>query len=428
MLIFAREPIFDIKQRLFAYQLVFRDSISGELPLAQGDVSQIACNPESTYPQVVEHAKVETFKDSSTAIILDDLLQGFVSLISVSRAAIESDILDQLSIEDTILELSDDSIDESYLGEAISILKSKGFRIALLNQHDLRDEHYRAIDFLKVDVNHISLLEFKQLQAHTENYKCKIIASKIENHEQFEKCVNAGFDFFQGHFFLARQHTQHEDLPANKLSLLRLLAQTADSSINMEAIRETFEHDATLSYLLMRFINNPMVNKSHQITSIKHALTYLGEVMLRKFVAIISIAQLNQDKVQELLQVSLVRAKYCELLDMQLGKEKQAMTAFMTGLFSLIDVILDRDMAHLLAQIPVSPLIKQALLKQEGEYHDLLSSVKALESSNWLKFKALAKTLGLSQEQLHQHYLEAVQWNNSMMTATSDMFPRAKAS
>jgi EAL and modified HD-GYP domain-containing signal transduction protein len=410
MIVFAREPIFDKCQHLFAYQLVFRDGEQGALPAdltADSDDQSIASSAKNR-------------------VDLDELLSGFISVVSITKRTVLQGLPAEFTPEDTILEIANIKDSDASLIDAIVGLRQQGFRISIENNQPLTKLSLSLADYLKFDINRISLNALKQLQADVTEHKIKTIATNVETPAQYQKCLDAGFDYFQGYFFLTRQHANKSELPANKLSLLQLLAQTADTRIDMDQIRKTFEHDATLSYLLMRFINNPLINKSIKITSIKHALTYLGEMMLRKFAAIVSIAQLNQDNVQELLQVSLVRAKYCELLDTESVDSKDAMSAFMAGLFSLIDIILDRDMDKLLSQIPLSIEINQALLQQTGPYHLMLASVRALESSSWLQFKECARGLGIAQETLHAHYVAAVRWNNALNQSPSDMFPQAR--
>jgi len=402
MIVFAREPIFNPKKSLFAYQLVFRDGEEGALP-----------------EQLVS-------TDHLSGVGLNALLEGFVSIISISHDVIFKGIPDDFFPQETIIEVKSIDPEHFELMKAINTLRKQGYRIAVAAEFPFNLDSLGFADYIKININEVSSSELQNLQIRTKSLEVDIIATEIETHEEFEKCVEAGFDYFQGYFFLTRKYQPQDDLPASKIALLDLLTQTSNTEIDMERIRTTFEQDATLSYLLLRFINNPLINKSHRISSIKHAITYLGEVMLRKFVAIISIAQLNQGNAQELLQVSLVRAKYCELVDAQLTDTQDAMSAFMVGLFSLLDVILDRDMATLLGQIQLSDSISDALLEHKGTYYPMLSSVKSLEASNWLAFKEMAKRLALEESILYEAYHQAVTWNNALHQQQTEMFPRAK--
>lgn len=421
MIVFAREPIFDHKQQLFAYQLVFRDGEEGSLP------QKIVGNTSS----------------ANTGLGLDDLFSGSTVVVSVKPQGLLNGLQERLSSQNTIIEIDNSGSindsgnsagDDERIYEAIVALKQVGFRFVIEHSKQVQQNILALADFIKINTQRHGIDDINVLALTTSHTHAKLIATNVHTFEDYERCIDSKFDYFQGFFFLHRQEVDNANkkqrkqspLAVSKLSVMRLLAQTSNSDINLDDIRTSFEHDATLSYLLMRFINNPMVNKSHEIKSIKHALNYLGEMMLRQFVAIVSIAQLNQDNMQELLEVSLVRAKYCELLNNVLAEKQDAMSAFMAGLFSLIDVILDRDMAALLKQVPISTEISQALLKQEGSYFPLIASVKALESSSWLIFKRYAGELDITEEAMHACYLKAVKWNNDLLKGQSDMFPRAR--
>ena len=373
---------------------------------------------------------------------MDDLFSGSTVVVSVKPQGLLNGLQERLSSQSTIIEIDNsDSIndsgnsagDDERIYEAIVALKQVGFRFVIEHSKHAQQNILALADFIKVDTQCYSIEDINTLALATSHTHAKLVATNVHTLEEYKRCINAKFDYFQGFFFLHRQNLDNASkkrkqnpLAVNKLTVMRLLAQTSNTDINLDDIRTSFEHDATLSYLLMRFINNPMVNKSHEIKSIKHALNYLGEMMLRQFVAIVSIAQLNQDNMQELLEVSLVRAKYCELLNNELAEKQDAMSAFMTGLFSLIDVILDRDMTALLKQVPISTEISEALLQQAGSYYPLIASVKALESSSWLTFKRYARELAITEEAMHACYLQAVKWNNDLLKGQSDMFPRAK--
>nr|WP_136251480.1 HDOD domain-containing protein [Ningiella ruwaisensis] len=418
MIVFAREPVFDSTQQLFAYQLVFRDGDEGSLPASL--FAQDTVKP---------HDLDEGFKDGVSAgslVGLDELLKGNVSIISVRKDDLIHGLPNEFLPQDTIIEISDINDDETALISAIQNLREKGFRFVIHNKTPLSEICLSLADYLKININNISLLELKLLQSEIAEKSIKTIATRVESHTLFQKCIEAGFDYFQGFFFLSRPKHSQQELPANKLSMLELIALTSQKELDTDKVRAIFEKDPTLSYLLLRFINNPLINKSHKISSIKHALSYLGEVMLRKFIAIVSVAHLNQNNVQELLHVSLVRAKFCELLDDEIFDSNDAMSAFMVGLLSLIDVILQRDMRELLNQISLSNAIKRALIERKGQYALILACVRALESSSWMSLKAISNKLGVTETQVQAHLHDSILWANSIHQVDSPVFPRAK--
>jgi EAL and modified HD-GYP domain-containing signal transduction protein len=268
--------------------------------------------------------------------------------------------------------------------------------------------------------------EIQQQKAELSNTNVKFIATNVHSQFQFEQCLNIGVDYFQGFFFLHKEEVDSHPLPASKVAYMQLMAEIAKPTLDSKTLETIFQRDPTLSFLLIKFINNPLVNKYHKISSIRHALTYLGELKVRRFVAIISLAGLNSEKPNELLNMSLSRAKYCELLDAELEGESDAMSAFLVGLFSLIDIILCKDMAELLASLELDERITEALIKHEGVYWTILSSVKAIETADWASLFKYSLDLNMMKDHMFQIHRESVRWQNDMSQVVSPHFPETR--
>jgi EAL and modified HD-GYP domain-containing signal transduction protein len=146
---------------------------------------------------------------------------------------------------------------------------------------------------------------------------------------------------------------------------------------------------------------------------------------VKKFIALLSLASLNDSKPLELLQVSLVRAKFCELFEEKKNGKDKSMSAFIVGLFSLLDTILDSEMPVVLEKLPVSKGIKQALLGEACTFTEFLSTAKAFESGLWGIVISKSESLDISQKDLHEIFNRAIKWSNEMRQALSDFFPRA---
>ncbi len=163
------------------------------------------------------------------------------------------------------------------------------------------------------------------------------------------------------------------------------MGASSSESFDIESINSVVEHDVGLSYMLLRFINNPTINKRYKITSLRHALNYMGEVEIKKFIALLALANLSDNKPLELLHLSLVRAKFCDLL----GSENSIVTnppfAFLVGLFSFLDALLDQKMEFLVEKLPLADEVKEALCGGLDDLSMHLTLVKAFESGNWLK-------------------------------------------
>lgn len=405
--IFAREPVFSIDKELFAYQFLYRDSRAG---LFLVDVPSLEMNGEP------EHG-----------LSLDDLMQINMTIVNISSDAL-AEFGKWFSPSDVIIELSEQQTKpDPKLIVQIKQLKNKGFKLVGQLHQTEWPEFFALIDFVKIELLNTSKDQVIQLKQKIVPLNIKIIATQVHTNFQFEQCQLHGIDFVQGFFFLEKRESNKKTMPASKIACMRLLAEIAKPKLNKKVLQDVFERDPTLSFLLMKFINNPLVNKSFKITSIKHTLNYLGELMIRRFVAIISLAGLNSDQPNELLNLSLSRAKYCEMVDAEIADKADTMSAFLVGLFSLIDNILEKPIEELLATLELDEKIMQALIKKEGCYWEILSSATAIEAGNWLGLLKSSKQLAVEQESLFDKHKQAVRWQNEMTIAVSSMYPVTKA-
>ncbi|MFC3122375.1 EAL and HDOD domain-containing protein [Agaribacter flavus] len=406
MIVFAREPIFTENGRVFAYQLTFRDGIGNAFASS-----------------VAEH----NLENSQTnKVSWTELLEGYQSIISVSFSQLLDDIPEDLTPEDTFFEIDTLEVNDDALINRILDLKKVGFRFVCSDKKRINDLTLKFVDYVKVSMNNVAPMDVSNLRSQTINPQLKIIVTDVQTHDNFDRCKPLMFDYYQGFFFLSRKDKPSKDLPASRLAMLDLISELAKPELNIMRIKSIFEHDATLSYLLMRFINNPMVNKSHQIKSIKHAITYLGEVMLRKFVAIVSLTHINEGNTVELLQVSLIRARFCELISSHKGDKQTALTSFLAGLFSLIDVILDRDIQELMQKVTLAPEIETALVDKKGELHNMIRLCIGLESAHWASTFASTAELSVSTEEAGDYFLQAIRWANDFSIPVSKDYPVTK--
>lgn len=211
------------------------------------------------------------------------------------------------------------------------------------------------------------------------------------------------------------------------MNVVDLMGESSNPSFDIKRISEIIERDATLSFLLLKFINNPTINKRYKITSLKHALNYMGEVEIKKFIALLSLTNLGDEKPLEIIHMSLVRAKFFDLLAERRGLKNNPPIAFLVGLFSLLEGLLDQSMTDIVKQLPLSDEVNDALLGKNIEMNNYMTLVRSLESALWLNVIKQAKILNIDQKQLHVLYNQAIVWGNGVRSAISSHYPRAIA-
>ena len=203
------------------------------------------------------------------------------------------------------------------------------------------------------------------------------------------------------------------------MTLAELLYETSSAEINLKKITEVFERDVNLSYKLLRYTNSAAFKRRAEISTIKQALVVLGAEELKKFLSVLFAAQVSSNKPIELMSLSLTRARFAELIAQSHGQMKDTAMAFLAGMLSLIDAILDETMENALAKLPLSNEIKDALLKDEGVLAEYLQLVKHYEKANWESANTIIEQLKLNPKEVPDAYHDAVQWANTQLAAIS---------
>lgn len=406
----AREPILDKSKHVFAYELLFRDGKAG------------------TYP---EH-NIDTSKkiaEQFHGLGLDDISGEKTSFISFASDTLISRFPTSLNPESVIVELTDNPYTQTGLLEACNHIKQMGFKLAIDDPMMLSERHnlLPLIDIIKVDV---TKTRFETIEKHIPKYldsNVTLVAEQVNSQDHFATCKELGFDFFQGYFFSQPEARIVRQLPASKINIVDLMGEISSDSFDINRISQIIERDASLSYLLLKFINNPTINKRYKITSLKHALNYMGEVEIKKFIALLSLTNIADDKPLEIIHMSLVRAKFFDLLAERRGFKNNPPIAFLVGLFSLLEGLLDQSMTDIVKQLPLSDDVNDALLGKNRELNNYSALVRGFESAIWMTVIKQAKLLDIDQKQLHVLYNQAIVWGNGIRSAISAHFPTARA-
>ncbi|MBL1417006.1 MAG: histidine kinase [Moritella sp.] len=297
--------------------------------------------------------------------------------------------------------------------QAVVIMSKKGYKLALDDFiPDSRWERFLPyIDFIKFDIQVFPLTEAKSFIHHHLNYKIKFLAEKVETYEEFQQAKKIGFDYFQGYFFSKPEMLQQRVIAPSELVTLQLCKEISTSELNYAAIEKLLASDVTLSYKLLKYVNaSSLIIKT--ITSFKHALIYLGQDKLRLFISLMTVAHANQYKPQYLYVLSIQRARICEQLVTKGSFKAEPSEAFLMGMFSLLDALLDKPLPLLLTNLPLSDELKLALNDGKGELGNLLNAVKAYENADWEQVNRYCNVLNISEELFASQYAESVKWGD----------------
>ncbi|TWX58633.1 HDOD domain-containing protein [Colwellia hornerae] len=324
-----------------------------------------------------------------------------------------------LDPKNVVLEILEDVPVTPQLLAACQSLYEKGYKLAL-DDFDFDEKwapFYPIIDIIKIDVLQFSIIEISKLVRKLAGLNVTLLAEKVETSQQFERLKMLGFTLFQGYFFARPEMLKQRKITTAKQNILELISQASQIELNIDKISEIFAIDPGLTYKLLRFINSPTYGSSQEITSLKHALAYIGQVELKKFIALLALSDLSSDKNPEIMRLSLVRAKFCEKIALSRFENENPPKAFLTGILSLIDGILDHELEYVLGVLPIHEGIKSALRSEQCDLGDYLSLVRKIEQGLWAEAEKIANTITLDSEICFQAYKDSLSWADEMLSS-----------
>ncbi len=403
----GRQPILDRQQGLFGYELLFRSA-----PVARADID----SDLSATAAVIAHA---------AQLGLDRVIGDAQGFLNVDAAVLASDIFVFLPREKVVLEIVETMPATPEVLERIGVLKAHGFRFAL---DDVRGESsdlqalLPLIDVVKMDLRDMPASALLSLVPRFKQSNKKLLAEKVESREDFETCMDLGFDYFQGYYFAKPAIIRGRKLSPSQLAIMDMMALVTSDADNVE-IERAVKRDISLALNLLRLVNTPAVGARHKIDSLSQAVTVLGRRQLQRWLQIMLYAEPGRQghAMSPLLMLATTRGRLLELLARRIQPTQRnvADVAFTVGIMSLMDALFGIPMDEILEQIPVIDDVANALLKREGFFGELLrlaEGIEQLESEGGedLVMPAL-RGLEVSADELVEMEVEAFVWSDNVV-------------
>jgi len=387
----ARQPIFDREEKVFGYELLFRDGL------------------ENAFSGDTDEASRATL-DRSLLMGLDVLCDGRRAFVNCTRETLITGLVTLLPSATTIVEVLEDVPPDSDVVAACRSLKEEGYLIALDDfvADDAREPLADIADIIKVEM---PLTTEEQRIALIKRYgpwRCRMLAEKIETQADFLRARDQGFVYFQGYFFRRPEMLNTHDMPANRLNYLHMLEEVSRAELDVAELEKFIKSEASVCYRLLRYLNSAVFGLKSEIHSVRHALSMLGEREVRRWVRLVAAVGAGQEKTSDLVLSALVRGRFGELLQPHVPHGESDL--FLLGLLSLIDAMLEMPMADVLEKIPLDHETKAVLLGQPSVLRPVYQLMLAHESGEWDAAAQLTQDLHLGAEDVAGFYWQAQQW------------------
>lgn len=410
----ARQPILGRDQCLVAYELLFRTA---------GACEANVTDQASATAAVISHA---------SQLGMEVVLGGRLAFLNVDEVVLMSDFVRFLPHDGVILEILETVRATPELVARVAELRELGFKFALddviADSEDV-SKLFDLAEVIKIDLKGVERAKLPALVRKFSGRKKKLLAEKVETVEEFEACLELGFDYFQGFYFARPMVMSGKKIAPTELVILRLL-DLINSDADDSEIEMAVKRDASVGLNLLRLVNTPAAGSASRIDSLGEAINKLGRDRLQRWLQILLYSKPG-GKVElnsPLLQMATTRGKLMELMAQHLhpGMRAYADTGFTVGIMSLMDALFSMSMQDVLETVEVPDEVRAALLERGGELGEMLRVVELLENPNEgaALTKALKK-LGISVRQVREIELRAFEWVNEL--AHEGPMPKTKA-
>jgi c-di-GMP-related signal transduction protein len=350
----ARQGIYNKNGSVFAYELLYRNGDKSTVNIDNLNPLSADTATSTVIAQLFANLDINSIIGSKRAFInftRKNLIDQVPYLLPKSRIVI--DVLGTVKVDNLLI-------------KNLTKLSNLGYEITL-DDFIYRDELSPLIalaNIIKIDVLDLNKEQILKQRAPLRGFKGKLLAKKIESKNQFNMCIDLGFEYFQGFFLNKPDPLKGQTITENKIHLLKLLAELNYEDVALPRVEEIILQIPKVSERILRLSNSAALYNGKKIDSIMDAISQLGLIQIRNWITLLLLASLD-DVAPDLLERTLIRAKMCESLAKIVG-HCNSHQAYTVGILSTLDAILNEPMEALLEKIQLPELLNESLLNKNG--------------------------------------------------------------
>lgn len=334
--------------------------------------------------------------------------------VEVNNISLFADINSQCSVDhERLILLCDNTVlpEKMYI-DRLKALKADGYQLAMKKLSVARFEIYREVlslmdyiflDHKKIDISKAKIY-FSKIYPNI-----KLCAVNVNTQEEFDTLrKDGGYTLYEGEFYRIPVTRGQEEVSPLKVNYIELLNIVNDDDFDLTKAADIIGRDTALVILLLKMVNRMTVNSG--ITSIRHAAAMLGQKELKKWINTAVTSELCADKPNEVTRLSLLRAKFAENLAPAFEMAGHSSELFLMGLFSVLDLILDKPMDEALDMVKVSKNIREALIDDKGELAEVLDFIEHYERASWQEVSRQMILRNIDMNSVYNAYVDSLKW------------------
>ena len=402
-------PLFDSEMAVHAYQMMTQD----------GDKLLGAAQDHRMLGGELLAPELELIKD----IGIEPFAGGHDCFIELSKyqLLIGMPIDFKIPPQNLVCVIDKETLTDNAAYAKMGILKRNGYRMALKGLPGAISLE-TAVGFF--DFILLSCIDgnFTQDMATIRPFiqKIVLVITDIPDMAIFDKLSGAPNVLLSGDFYSQPITKGISEISPLKINALNLLGQINEEGFDLISAANIIERDPALSISLLRFINAMNPDRSSKIDSIRRAVAILGQKEVKKWATIAISIGIGEDRPSEITKLSLIRAKFAENLAPSFDMAIKSGSLFIAGLFSLLDVILQKPMADALDEVAANSEIRDALVENKGRISDVLSLIHAYERADWQNTTVKIVLHEIDIEVLTQAFLDSLSWYRQLLDSIDE--------
>ncbi|HEY7946645.1 MAG TPA: EAL domain-containing protein [Acidimicrobiales bacterium] len=397
----GRQSIFDRDRKVFGYELLFR-ALSG--PTAAEAAGTLG-------DQMTADVMF-----NSVSIGIDRLVGDKMLFCNASRGVLTGVVPVLLPPDRTVVEVLEAVVPPAEALPGCRRLREEGFTLALDNV-SVFDNVERLVElasYVKIDLRATDMAELPPLVDKCHEFDVALIAEKVETQEDFDRCQEMGFDYFQGYLLAQPCRIPGRALDPGRVSQLRIAAHLLDSECPIAELEDIVRRDPVMTLQLLQLASVGAAGGMRRtVRTVREALVLVGWRRLQSWVSLLLICGKGQASEEE-MTTALTRARMCELAARSIDPSPSE-SAFTAGMLSAFDVLLQIPLDEVLRDLPLDDDLRQALLEREGPLGRLVADVADYQ----LGRPEEATRSGLPDTVLSSTALEALMWSVEMTSAVA---------
>ncbi|MCR5675287.1 MAG: HDOD domain-containing protein [Lachnospiraceae bacterium] len=400
-------PLFDGDMRVCAYSIFTQRENYFLSPSSEG-IGRLDGSAQIPGLEIVDSVGAGTLADDQEIFIELNNINIFTDISSLCEAPHEKIVL---IIDSTV------TPDESYVSR-LDELKIEGYKLAIKKLEIRQFESYREIlrlmDYILLDHRKINISQAK-IYFGKLFPKIKLIAVNVNSQEDYDKLTeDGGYNLYEGEFFRMPVVDTDKEVAPLKATYIELLNVVNSPDFDLTDAADVIGHDTALVLSLLEMVNH--MTRNSEITSVRHAAAMLGQKELKRWINTAVTKELCADKPSEITRLSLIRAKFAENLAPLYELAGLSSELFLMGLFSILDIMLDKPMTEALKSVQVSKNIEDALIGGKGELAPVLNFMREYEDASWHEVSRLLVLKDIAFDPVYQAYIEALRWYRDLLS------------